>query len=94
MTTRDDGSIELKKYATLELELDNFTREDLEMLIKASCEKDISVNEVIEEVLTAALFGEDEVVKKIADIHSSRCCCGKFKKVTDRLCISCKCENF
>ena len=95
ITTRDDGSVELKKYAPLELELDNFTREDLETLIKVSCEKDISVNEVIEEVLSKALL-EDEVVNtnSVKKPHSSRCCCGKFKKTAEPYCIDCSCNYF
>ena len=42
-----DGSIKLDKYVNLELDMAEWPREALELLVKQSCEKDISVNEVI-----------------------------------------------
>ncbi len=42
-----DGGFLLEKYSTVEIDLSEMSREVLEMLIKDSCEKDISVNEVI-----------------------------------------------
>jgi len=45
-----DGFI-LKKYTTLDIELNELSREVLEMLVRLSCEKDVSVNEVIEEIV-------------------------------------------
>ena len=48
-----EGGILLKKYATLDIELSELSREALEMLVRESCEKDISVNEIIESILTS-----------------------------------------
>lgn len=48
---QDDGSILLEKFVTLELETEEWPRNILEYLIKVSCEKDVSVNEVINDVL-------------------------------------------
>ena len=48
---QDDGSILLEKFVTLELETEEWPRYILEHLIKVSCEKDVSVNEVINDVL-------------------------------------------
>lgn len=42
-----DGSIKLEKYVNLELDMADWSREILEMLIKHSCEQDVSVNEII-----------------------------------------------
>ena len=47
----DDGVL-LKKYETLEIDLSEFNRETLEFLIQESCEKDISVNQIVENCLT------------------------------------------
>jgi hypothetical protein len=48
---QDDGSIKLDKYTSLELDMADWPREFLELLIKESCERDITVNEVIVETL-------------------------------------------
>ena len=42
-----DGSIKLDKYVNLELDMAEWPREVLELIVKQSCEKDVSVNEVI-----------------------------------------------
>jgi len=47
----EDGSIILKKYASLEVDISEWSREVLENLITDSIENDISVNEVIENIL-------------------------------------------
>jgi bifunctional DNA-binding transcriptional regulator/antitoxin component of YhaV-PrlF toxin-antitoxin module len=46
-----DEGILLEKFSTIELDLSEFNRDILEFLIKESCDKDISVNEVISEIL-------------------------------------------
>lgn len=63
---QDDGSILLEKFVTLELETEEWPRNILEYLIKVSCEKDVSVNEVINDVLGEflkinELIDEDEL---------------------------------
>jgi hypothetical protein len=51
----DDGSIELRPYVKMEIEISEWPREVLEMLISDSCEKDISVNDVIADLLKKSL---------------------------------------
>ena len=51
----DDGSIELRPYAKLEVDLEDWPREILEMIIKESCEQDISANDVISNLLKESL---------------------------------------
>lgn len=46
----DDGIL-LQKFATIDIDLSEFSREILEFLIQESCNKDVSVNEVISDVL-------------------------------------------
>jgi hypothetical protein len=50
----DDGIL-LEKFATIELNLSEFSREIMEHLIQESCEKDISINEVISNILEIGL---------------------------------------
>jgi len=54
-TLHEDGSIELRPYAKIELEMEEWPRGLLEMIIKESCEKDISVNDVISDLLKQGL---------------------------------------
>ena len=46
-----DEGIVLEKFATIELNLSEFSREIMEHLIQESCDKDISVNEVMSNIL-------------------------------------------
>jgi len=46
-----DESVVLRKYATLDINLSELSRNSLEMLIAESAEKDISINEVVEQIL-------------------------------------------
>jgi hypothetical protein len=48
---QDGQDIILKKYATMEFDLSECSREVLEMLIAESINKDVSVNDVISDVL-------------------------------------------
>jgi hypothetical protein len=50
-----DGRIVMIPYTTVELETDDFSRGVLEVLIRESCEKDISVNDVISDILIQAI---------------------------------------
>jgi hypothetical protein len=47
-----EGGVLMEKYATMELDLSEFNRETLEFLISESAEKDKTVSEVIEDILT------------------------------------------
>ena len=51
----DNGSILLKKYVPLEVDISDWSRDVLEMLISESVEKDISVNDVICGIIERAL---------------------------------------
>lgn len=48
---QDDNTVVLEKFVKLDIELSDFSREVLEFLIAESIEKDISVNDVICNVL-------------------------------------------
>ena len=43
----EDGALKLTPFAKIELEMEDWPREVLEFIIQESCEKDISVNDVI-----------------------------------------------
>jgi len=55
LTVLEDGSVSLTKYGTMEIELNDLNRDILEHLIITSCEEDISVNQVIENILKEGL---------------------------------------
>lgn len=46
----DDGIL-LEKFATLDIDISELSRDVLEMLIKDSCDKDVSVNEIISQII-------------------------------------------
>jgi hypothetical protein len=52
---QEDGTVKLDKYVDLELDITDWPREVLEMLVKRSCEQDVSVNEVLIEILEEAI---------------------------------------
>ena len=60
---QDDGSFKLVPFVKMELDLNEWPIETLHMLIKESCDKDISVNDVINSLLKKALK-EDPIFKK------------------------------
>jgi hypothetical protein len=47
----DDGSIKLEKYVKMEVDMGDWPREILELIIKKSCEEDSSANDVISNIL-------------------------------------------
>jgi hypothetical protein len=51
----EDGTIELRPYVKVELDMEEWPREVLEMIIKESCEQDISANDVINNLLKKGL---------------------------------------
>lgn len=51
----DNGSIELRPYAKIEVDMEEWSREVLELIIKESVEKDISANDVIANFLKEGL---------------------------------------
>jgi hypothetical protein len=46
-----DGGVQLTPFAKVEIEIGDWSRETLEFLIQESCEQDISINEVISNLL-------------------------------------------
>jgi len=54
----EDGGLKLTPFAKIELEMGDWPKELLEFLIQESCEKDISVNDVICNVLEEAIKNE------------------------------------
>jgi hypothetical protein len=57
----DEKGVLLEKYATIELDLSEFDRSNLEFLIEESIEKDISVNDVITNILEKVVSDYEEV---------------------------------
>ena len=55
-----EDSIVMHKHVPLEIDLSEFSRETLEMLIINSVEKDISVNDVITEAIEHFITKNDE----------------------------------
>jgi hypothetical protein len=51
----ETGTITLKPFVKMELDMDNWPKELLLFLIQESCEKDVSVNEVISNTLEQSL---------------------------------------
>jgi hypothetical protein len=66
--THDDGSFELRKFVPVEIDLSDWSRETLEMIISKSLDEDITVNEVINNVLREALPLMENVDYKSAEI--------------------------
>jgi len=58
------GQITLEPFVKMELEIGDWPREILEFLVGESCERDISVNEVINEVLVDSLKKYDKFKSK------------------------------
>lgn len=50
-----DGGIMLNPFVKVELEMGTWDREILEFLISESCERDVSVNQVINDVLEGVI---------------------------------------
>lgn len=47
----DDGTIELEPYSTIDIDLKDYSREHLIYLIQESCNRDVSVNEIITDAM-------------------------------------------
>ena len=57
---QSDGSFLLKPHEKIEIELSEYPREILEFLIKESIEKDVSVNDIINEAVEEFVASEKE----------------------------------
>lgn len=56
----ETGTITLKPFVKMELDMDSWDRDLLLFLVQESCEKDISVNEVISKTLEESLKNYDK----------------------------------
>ena len=61
---QNDGSIKLEKYVKMELDIEDWPIELLQLLVKESCEEDISVNDVICNLLRHGIDNLDLKAKK------------------------------
>jgi bifunctional DNA-binding transcriptional regulator/antitoxin component of YhaV-PrlF toxin-antitoxin module len=59
---KENGSILLQKFANMEIDISEWSRDVLEKLISDSCERDISVNEVISDILESYIENLDKDV--------------------------------
>jgi hypothetical protein len=57
----ENDSVVLKKFETIEIDMHEWSRDILEMLISKSIEEDISVNEVISNILEQMLPSLEEM---------------------------------
>jgi hypothetical protein len=57
----NDGGITLQPYAKMEIEIAEWSREMLEYLVGESCDRDVSVNDIITEVLTQYIKDNESV---------------------------------
>lgn len=57
-----DGSIVLEKYGKITIELSELSREILERLVHESCERDVSVNVVVSDVLKKYVEDKKDVL--------------------------------
>jgi hypothetical protein len=60
----ESGGILLQKFATIDLDISEWDREILESLIQQSCEKDISVNQVISDILETYIDDYEQGLKE------------------------------
>jgi len=57
----ENNSVVLKKFETVDIDLSEWSRDILEMLISKSIEEDISINEVISNILEQMLPSLEEM---------------------------------
>lgn len=55
LSCEENGSVILKPYVKMEIDLEDFPKYALIHLMNESCEKDISINEVISNILMEAV---------------------------------------
>jgi len=56
----DTGAITLKPFVKMEIDIGEWPRETLEFLVGESCDRDVSVNEIINEVLLDSINKNDK----------------------------------
>ena len=57
---KDTGVITLKPFVKMEIDIGEWPRETLEFLVGESCDRDVSVNEIINEVLLSFINKNDK----------------------------------
>ena len=70
----EDGSIELRPYVKLELDIEEWPREVLEMIVKESCEQDISANDIISNMLKEGLKNFEKESNEDFFSDTAKCC--------------------
>lgn len=60
----ETGQITLEPFVKMDIDISDWNRETLEFLVGESCERDISVNEIINEVLVESLKKYDKLKSK------------------------------
>lgn len=55
----EEGEVTLKKHIPVEVDLGEFSRETLELLVKRSVEEDVPVGDIMTEALRSAVLRED-----------------------------------
>lgn len=60
----ESGKITLEPFVKMDIDISDWERETLEFLVAESCERDISVNEIINEVLVKSLNTYDKFKSK------------------------------
>jgi len=61
---KETGYIFIRPYAKVDIDISEWDREILEFVISESCDKDISCNEVIENVVKDALNKNEDRLKE------------------------------
>lgn len=62
ISVRDDECIILEPYAKVEIDLESYDKKTLIHMIQMSAEQDISINEVIEQILTEVMKEETDIL--------------------------------
>lgn len=79
MTLTENGAISIQPYVEVEIDISNYPKEILQWLIQESVEKDISVNEVICNVIESYI-SEDKTLDKLKKNYPSVLLCEKDNK--------------
>jgi len=79
MSLTENGGIAIQPYVSVEIDMSDYPKEILQWLIEESVEKDISVNDVICNILESYI-GEEKTFDKIKKSYPSVLLCEKEDK--------------
>lgn len=70
VSCEEDGSIILKPFVKIEIDFEDFPKSALIQMIQESCEKDISINDVISDALVEICdqYNENNLVSNFSDV--------------------------